>query len=92
MHLLKKDQAMAQGLGASAYAPITRALIALSDDERQRLRFKFDIAHLATMEKLSFLKYPQICVQEAHHGVDLGVSYSYLNETAGKSFVHYIAR
>ena len=82
MHLLKKDQAVAQGLGPSAYAPIARALTSLSDDERQRLRFKFDIAHFVATEKLSFLNYPQICVLEAHHGVDLGASYqleSYLS-------------
>ena len=53
MHLLKKDQAVAQGLGPSAYAPIARALTSLSDNERQRLRFKFDIAHFVATEKLS---------------------------------------
>ena len=70
MNLLKKDQAVAKGLGPSAY--------------------KFDIAHFVATEKLSFLQYSQICDLEAHHGVDLGTSY--LNEIAGKSFVHYIAQ
>ena len=50
---------------------------------------KFDIAHFVATGKLSYLKYPQICELERHHGVDLGTSYN--NESAGKTFVHYIA-
>ena len=80
MNLLKKNQAVAKGLGLSAYAPIVRVFNRLPDNERRRLRFKFNIAHLVATEKLSFLKYSQICELE----VDLGASY--LNETPGKSF------
>ena len=40
-------------------------------------------------EKLPFVKYPQICELESHHGVNLGTSY--INETAGKERIHYIA-
>ena len=90
MKLLTKERSTAEGLGPSAYAPIARALNRLPDDERRRLRFKFDIAHFVAVEKLSFLKYPRICQLQEHHGVDLGTSY--INEAAGKSFVHYIAQ
>ena len=38
---------------------------------------------------MSYLKYPQICELERHHGVNLGTSY--INEAAGKTFIHYIA-
>ena len=89
MILLKKDKAKAVGLGPASYPPIARALNKLPDDEKQRLRFKFDIAHFVATERLSYLKYPQICELERHHGVDLGTSYN--NESAGKTFVHYIA-
>ena len=38
----------------SSYAPIARALHRLSDEERARLRRKFDIAYFVATEKLSF--------------------------------------
>ena len=50
---------------------------------------KLDIAHFVATEKLSYLKYPRICELESHHGVSLGSSY--LNQTAGKTFTHYMA-
>ena len=31
--------------------------------------------HFVALEKLSFLKYPQISALEAHHGLDIGASY-----------------
>ena len=60
MDLLKKDQAVANGSAPSAYTTIAIALNRLPDDERRRLRFKFDIVHFIATEKLSFLKYSQI--------------------------------
>ena len=42
------------------------------------------------IEKLPFIKYPQICELESHHGVNLGTSY--INENAGKEMIHYIAK
>ena len=89
MLLLKKKKAVASGLGPSSYAPIAQVFNKLSSDERQRLRYKFDIAHFVATEKMSFTKYPRICELERHHDVDLGVSYT--NEHAGKTFVHFIA-
>ena len=41
------------------------------------------------IEKLSFLKYHCIYELEKYHGVDIGTSY--LNEHAGRTFIHYIA-
>ena len=86
MALLKKENAVAVGLGPVSYAPITRALNKLPDEERQRQRHKLDIAHFVATEKLSYLKYPRICELESHYSVSLGSSY--LNETAGKTFTH----
>ena len=89
MMLLKKQRAKSAGLSPSTYAPIAQAFTALSNEERGKLRFKFDITHFVATEKLPFIKYPQICELESHHGVNLGTSY--INETAGKEMIHYIA-
>ena len=90
MILLEKEHAVEKGLGPASYAPIARALKKLADDERQRLRYKFDIAHFVATEKLFYLKHHQICELERHHGVNLGTSY--INEAAGNTFIHYSQR
>lgn len=89
MSLLKKQRAVSAGLGPSSYAPIAQALAKPDDDEREKLRVKFDIAYFVASENLPFMKYPRICELEAHHGVSVGTSYA--NENAGKEFIHYIA-
>lgn len=89
MLLLKKQHAKSAGLPPSSYDPIAQALNKLSDDERVKLQLKFDIAHFVATQKLPFTMYPQICELEVHHGVSLGTSY--INETAGKEMMHYIA-
>ena len=89
MTLLKREQARSKGLGAASYAPIAKALPKLPDDERTRLRHKFDIAYFVASEKIAFRKYPRICELELKHGVDLGTTY--MNDVACKTFVHYIA-
>ncbi len=81
MNLHKKDQAQAQGVECT--------LSSLPEDERKRLRAKFDIAYFVATEQLAYRKYPRICELEARLGVNLGSSY--LHENAGKEFVHYIA-
>ena len=50
---------------------------------------KLDIAHFVASKNLAFTKYSKICALEAHHGVELGNSYT--NETARKEIIHYIA-
>ena len=67
--------------------PLLRRLT-LSDNERKRLRVKFGIAYFVATENLPFTKYPKICELETRHGVNLGTSY--VNENAGKDFMHYI--
>ena len=89
MTLLRKEQAQSKGLGPAAYAPIARALCTLPDDDRKKLKYKFEIAHFVATEKLSFKNYPKLCPLEAKHGVDIGTTYT--NEAAGRSFVHFIA-
>ena len=54
MMLLNREKSKAQGLTVSSYAPIARALHRLSDEERARLRRKFDITYFVATEKLSF--------------------------------------
>ena len=89
MSLLKQQHAGTAGLGPLAYAPIAQAFNNLSDDEREKLHIKFDIAYFVATENLPFTKYPKICELEAHHGVHVGTSY--INENAGKEMIHYIA-
>ena len=87
MMLLKKQYAKSAGLPPSSYAPIAEAFNRLSDDDRWKLQFKFDIAHFVATEKLPVIKYPQICEPESYHGVNLGASY--INEYAGREMIHY---
>ena len=41
-----------------------------------QLHHKFDIAYFTAIEKISFCKYPRLCVLEARHGDDIGKSYT----------------
>ena len=89
MLLLKKEQAVAQGQSAASCAPIVRALTTLPDDERAKLRKKFNIAYFVAMESMPLRKYSRLCELEARHGVEIGSTYT--DDNAGKTFVHYIA-
>ena len=89
MSLLKKRSAEAAGLDPLSSTPIAKAFNNLADEEREKLRVKFDIAHFVESENLPFTKYSQICALEAHHGVEVGNSYT--NETVGKEMIYYIA-
>ena len=80
MILLKKEQARSKGLDATSYAPIAMALSRVSEEERARLKRKFDVAYFVANEKLSFKKYAGICDLEKRHGVDLGTTY--MNDVA----------
>ena len=89
MSLLEKEHATSHGEGPSTYAPIVQALTRLPENEKARLKRKFDIAYLVATESMLFLKYPVICQLEKKHELDIGVSYT--NECSGRPFVHYIA-
>ena len=89
MSLLRKRNAEAAGLDPLSSTPIAKAFNNLPDEEREKLRVKFDIAHFVATENLPFTKYSKICELEAHHGVELGNSYT--NETSGKEMIHYVA-
>lgn len=52
MHLLRAEQAKADGKSLSDYAPIVKSMHSLSDDDRKSLQFKFDIAYFTAIEKL----------------------------------------
>ena len=55
MNLERRDQAQAQGLGAAVYAPIVQSLQTLPDEERDKLKKKFDIAYFVATEHLPSL-------------------------------------
>ena len=48
----------------------------------------YSTAYFVAIENLPYTKYPKICEQEMRHGVCVGTSY--VNESAGKEFIHYI--
>ena len=50
MSLLKKQRALSAHLVPSSYAPIAQAFARPSDEEREKLRAKFDIAYFVGVE------------------------------------------
>ena len=50
MSLLKKQHALSADLVPSSYAPIAQAFARPSDEEREKLRAKFDIAYFVGVE------------------------------------------
>ena len=52
MSLLKKQRNLSAGLGPSTYAPIAQAFARPSDEEREKLRAKFDIAYFVGVKIL----------------------------------------
>jgi len=88
MALLQRELGTGQSLTSTA--PIIVALTSLSEDEKVRLRHKFNIAYWLAVKKISFKKFPSICDLETRHGVSIGTTYT--TETAAKSFTGYIAQ
>jgi len=66
------------------------ALTSLSEEEKVRLKHKFDIAYWLAVEKVSFRKFSSICNLETQHGVNIGTSHT--TETATKSFTSQAQR
>ena len=60
---------------ATEYTPIAKALSSLDASSEQRLKKKFEIAHLLCKQSLAFRKMVTICELEEKHGVDLGSGY-----------------
>jgi len=91
MEIEKKEQAQAKGQ-PSAIQPgfITEALCKIGEQERSRLKVKFNIAYFVATEKMAFTKYSKLYQLEALHGVDLGSTYC--NDVACKMFCHFIAQ
>ena len=90
MALLQREEAAVRGQNSISTAPIVIALTTLSEDEKVRLRHKFDIAYWLALEKISFRKFPSVCELETRRGVNIGTTYT--TETAAKSFTGYIAQ
>ena len=68
MALSKREQAKEKNFDVTTYAPIAQSLNVLSDDERDKLCKKFDIAYFVGIEKLSMTKYAKLCQLEMKHG------------------------
>ena len=88
-HAVSDQHFMLEFAEAGSYAPIAQSLSMIPQLEKEQLKRKFDTAYFLAIEKLSFAKFPQDCELEAHHGVFLGNAYT--NDTACKTFTHYIA-
>ena len=89
MMLLKKQCSKSAGLGPSSYTSIAQVFNKLGYDEREKLQVKFDRAYFVATENLPYTKHPKICELETRHVVNIGTVY--VNENAGKDFMHYIA-
>ena len=91
MSLFKKESGGVSSLEEASSSSIARFLHlqGLSEEHKDQLRKKFDIAYFVAKNKLAFNKYPLLCELEARHGVDIGAAY--VNENAGKTFCAYIA-
>ena len=87
MQLFSREHAKEKSL--SIHLPIIESLHTLSDEDREALRKKFDIAYFIAIEKLPLAKYPRLCELKKRHAVHLG--HSYLNENSCKEFISYIA-
>lgn len=85
----KEPSGSVANAGGPSSSTVYTMLQRLSEDNKDRLRKKFDIAYFVANNKLAFSKYTAICKLEARHGVDIGTSY--VNENAGKNFCKYIA-
>ena len=72
MEIEKREQAQAKGQ-PSVILPgsITEAFCKIGEQERRRLKVKFDIAYFVATEKMAFTKYPKLCQLEALHGIGL---------------------
>ena len=93
LHAMKIEQReQAQAKGQSFVTPpgsITKAFSKIGEQERSRLKVKFEIAYFVAFEKMAFTKYPKLCQFEALHGVDLGTNYR--NDVVYKTFCHFIS-
>lgn len=87
MQLFSREHAKEKSL--SIHLPIIESLQTLSNEDREALRKKFDIAYFIATEQLPLAKYPRLCELEKRHAVHLG--HSYLNENSCKEFISYIA-
>ena len=83
MSLCNKESGASSVLEGASSSGICKfvQLQGLSEEHKDRLRRKFDIAYFVAKNKLAFSKYPSICELETRHGVDIGTAY--INENAG---------
>ena len=87
MQLFSREHAKEKSL--SIHSLIIDSLHTLSDEDREALKKKFDIAYFIATEKLPLAKYPRLCELEKRHAIHLG--HLYLNENSYKEFISYIA-
>uniref|UniRef100_A0A1X7TCM6 Uncharacterized protein n=1 Tax=Amphimedon queenslandica TaxID=400682 RepID=A0A1X7TCM6_AMPQE len=74
---------------ALPYIHLLLTLHTLSDENREALKRKFDIAYFVATEKLPLAKYPKLCELKKRLVVHLG--HLCLNENFCKDFISYIA-
>jgi len=84
---MSREWATASDCDVMVDGPIVVAFNSMNNEERERVRHKFDIACLGNGEVL-FHKFPSFCELEARHGVGIGSSYT--TETTARSFIHFI--
>lgn len=87
---MSRPSAQTSGVDDTMYMLIVQSLSSISEQERQKLRIKFNIVYFIATEQLAYQKYPKLCELQTKLGMNLGSSY--LNENAAKEFIHFMAK
>ena len=86
---MRGDSARVQHRPVESYAPIARALLVLDDQEKERMKRKFEICYILAREDIAFLKYAPFHALVERQGVEIGSSYR--RADCAKTFTHFIA-
>ena len=96
------ERKRAQDIPQVDYSPIIQCMTRLNEDERKKLKAKFEICYyMLARESLAFIKYVPLHALSEQHGVSLGQNYKtpdsatmfthYIAEAQRKSFLHSLA-
>ena len=89
MQRLDMERKRAQGIPQVDYSPIIQCMTRLNEDERKKLKGKFEICYMLARESLAFVEYVPLHALSERHEVSLGQNYK--TPDSAKLFTHCIA-
>jgi hypothetical protein len=89
MVYMRIAQAKANNEPLESYTPIARCLMMMDEEEKVRMRHKFEISYVLAREGIAFQKYPVFHCLAERQGVQLGSTYK--RSDCAKLFTYYIA-